>query len=864
MMGSKCLLLSVFLILISIHVSVSLKTQEPNLKTSVFLSPKFILGHGHVQNKFYLNVDFPKGHIALKEFDAEVIDEAGNSIPLHETYLHHWVVMRYYGLLKNVSKDPESETELKSFIWVRNGGVCQETLGQYFGLGSETRHTRTSIPDPYGIEVGNPTLIPEGYEERWLLNIHAIDTRGVEDRAGCTECRCDLYNVTKDGRGKPIRDNYKGGLRCCYHGTKCKLKDGFNGLGARGLYLKYTVKWVEWDNSIVPVKIYIFDVTDTGERIANSTRTNERIGCQVEYDVQSCGSPKCGDDRKTSIVIPHGGDVIYGVAHQHSGGVGSTLFGQDGRVICNSMPTYGKGEEAGNEAGYIVGMSTCYPEPGSVKVKDGETLTLESRYSGATMHTGVMGLFYILVAEPTGNSLASIQGVQSVQQAKLNVYFLTFVLVGVALALVLGFAYVLKTKEEEQAYESINGQQPYALDFHSNIHMMMAFKRWLLLPLLLLLSVQASAAIYTKPQEAKVQSSVFLSPKFILTPGLANNTVYLDIDFPKGHIAVKDFIAELVDEDGNSVPLYETYLHHWIVFRYFVREDDKNGSSIVVARNDGVCQDGALDFYFGLGAESRKTRTWLPDPYGIQVGDPDKIPSGRDEKWALNVHAIDTRGVEDRFGCTECRCDLFNVTKDSNGRPIRDNYLGGLSCCYDGTRCKRNEGLKWLGARGLHLKYTVKWVEWDQSIVPVKIYIFDVTDTGERRNSTSSQGLIGCQVEYDVLQSCSEPKCIDNKKVSIVMPNGGNVIYGAAHLHRGGAGSTLYGQDGRVICDSVPIYGRGKEAGDEAGYVVGMSTCYPEPGSMKIKDGETLVLESTYNSATLHTGVMGLFYILVA
>jgi len=64
------------------------------------------------------------------------------------------------------------------------------------------------------------------------------------------------------------------------------------------------------------------------------------------------------------------------------------------------MPTYGNGEEAGNEDGYIVGMSTCYPKPGSVKIADGELLTLESNYSSNQMHTGVMGIFYILVAEP--------------------------------------------------------------------------------------------------------------------------------------------------------------------------------------------------------------------------------------------------------------------------------------------------------------------------------------------------------------------------------------------------------------------------------------------------------------------------------
>ena len=72
---------------------------------------------------------------------------------------------------------------------------------------------------------------------------------------------------------------------------------------------------------------------------------------------------------------------------------------QDGRVLCSSMPTYGQGKEAGNEAGYIVGMSTCYPQPGSVKINVGETLILESNYSSAQRHTGVMGLFYILVAD---------------------------------------------------------------------------------------------------------------------------------------------------------------------------------------------------------------------------------------------------------------------------------------------------------------------------------------------------------------------------------------------------------------------------------------------------------------------------------
>ena len=72
------------------------------------------------------------------------------------------------------------------------------------------------------------------------------------------------------------------------------------------------------------------------------------------------------------------------------------------------MPSYGTGNEAGNEEGHIVGMSTCYPQPGSVKIIDGETVTLESNYSRSSLpHTGVMGLFYLLVAEQLPDQIST-------------------------------------------------------------------------------------------------------------------------------------------------------------------------------------------------------------------------------------------------------------------------------------------------------------------------------------------------------------------------------------------------------------------------------------------------------------------------
>ncbi|XP_062091490.1 uncharacterized protein LOC133797565 [Humulus lupulus] len=393
-------LVVILVLTLSIPCSNSLRITKTN--SMVYRSPKFELEPGSVVDKIYFNIDFPRGHIAVKNFNAEVVDEAGNPVPLHETYLHHWVVFRYYQRkgVQIVEHDGLKQRNQSTFIGARNHGVCQENqLGQYFGLGSETRKTSTFVPDPYGIEVGNPAEIPDGFEERWLLNVHAIDTRGAEDRLGCTECRCDLYNVTKNQRGQPLKPDYVGGLHCCYDQTHCRVRNGFQGV-KRSLYLRYTVEWVEWTDSILPVKIYIFDITDTWNGLNSAEH-----GCQVEHDVaKSCKgirgtSQSCIETRRKGIRAPTGGYVVYGVAHQHTGGAGSTLYGEDGRVICSSIPIYGTGKEAGNETGYIVGMSSCYPKPGSVKMVDGETLVHESSYSSSQPHTGVMGLFYMLVAD---------------------------------------------------------------------------------------------------------------------------------------------------------------------------------------------------------------------------------------------------------------------------------------------------------------------------------------------------------------------------------------------------------------------------------------------------------------------------------
>ena len=40
------------------------------------------------------------------------------------------------------------------------------------------------------------------------------------------------------------------------------------------------------------------------------------------------GTEPCIDVKVTKEVLPRGGDIVFGVAHQHSGGIGASLHGQ--------------------------------------------------------------------------------------------------------------------------------------------------------------------------------------------------------------------------------------------------------------------------------------------------------------------------------------------------------------------------------------------------------------------------------------------------------------------------------------------------------------------------------------------------------
>lgn len=68
-------------------------SSKRNLRWRSYTSLPITLSPGEVYNK-YQRIDFPEGHIALKAFEAEVVDTYGNPVPLTDVYLHHWLVER--------------------------------------------------------------------------------------------------------------------------------------------------------------------------------------------------------------------------------------------------------------------------------------------------------------------------------------------------------------------------------------------------------------------------------------------------------------------------------------------------------------------------------------------------------------------------------------------------------------------------------------------------------------------------------------------------------------------------------------------------------------------------------------------------
>ena len=273
-------------------------------------------------------------------------------------------------------------------------------------------------------------------EDTWMANVHVINLRHLETDVAhhCLECPCTtdndfrLHSSLNDGlpwdacnadlvhEKNPtcFKETYAGGLRCCANEAYC-LEEGLNDQDPESTYyLRYTISYAP----VVPENkpVYVAGCCDASGNLTHHGA--------IEYDIPICNEtihPGCvhtlstvqrlngassavfgafAMDNPTPDLDPSREvEMVFAVGHQHRGGLGISIYDAiTDDLICGSVPSYGKGEEAGNEHAYIVAMSTCTFDP-PMRVKANTLLRITALYDNTKAHTGVMSLFYVALAE---------------------------------------------------------------------------------------------------------------------------------------------------------------------------------------------------------------------------------------------------------------------------------------------------------------------------------------------------------------------------------------------------------------------------------------------------------------------------------
>ncbi len=172
-------------------------------------------------------------------------------------------------------------------------------------------------------------------------------------------------------------------------------------------YLRYTLNYTYNYSAIEPLSLGTFTTPDcaTFYNVLRNDAQPETVA-STEYEV--------GADAQ----------VLLAIGHQHTGALNISLF-LNGKFVCASYPTYGTEEGvAGNEKGYLVGMSHCIDDStGPLLLNKGDKLRLDSwyfvgsndprlLYSDGT-HMGVMGYMYtayrVLGGPAAGQDVSPIQ-----------------------------------------------------------------------------------------------------------------------------------------------------------------------------------------------------------------------------------------------------------------------------------------------------------------------------------------------------------------------------------------------------------------------------------------------------------------------
>lgn len=296
-------------------------------------------------------LDFPA---AIRQFQAELVDDSGNLISLAEVYVHHWLIFD------------------NNF----NAGLCGNMQNK-FGIGAELYGSNYSFPAPYA-------LVTTG-KEVWTGNVHLIRTTNVVDVQSCIECHC------ADSRPPQFPHGQVG---CCPDGAQCWGMENSTLNDTKNYYLRYTIGYSEITPDILPLSVFALDATAT-----------HTIDCETEYDIPGL-SPGQINVLQTFAVIPDAMSIVYINLHLHIGGVNFTMEhfrgGVSQGVFCVVVPEYGDGSGPKSPQGYLIRMAPCIFQPGATRdLLAGDQLQLTAIYSGLTIpgghnyHEGVMSLAFI-------------------------------------------------------------------------------------------------------------------------------------------------------------------------------------------------------------------------------------------------------------------------------------------------------------------------------------------------------------------------------------------------------------------------------------------------------------------------------------